>query len=81
MHPGNRIRLMQVVEAIDGPPNLARICILGLDTCSDENSCALHDYWKGFREQYLATLSRMSLTEAAAMLERKRSGRKVVGSR
>lgn len=79
LRPGNRISLMEVIEAIDGPVNLSSVCILGLDSCNDESSCALHEYWKRFREQYLSTLATMSLAEAAQELERKRTGgRKVV---
>ena len=69
---GNEITVLDVVEAVDGPLRLGQSCILGLDECSDEASCALHDYWKLFREQYISTISIMSLENAASTLERKR---------
>ena len=50
-------------------------CVLGLDTCSDEAPCALHDVWKLFRENYADTLSRMTLDDAAHILRAKRARR------
>ena len=64
--------VIEVIEAIDGPIDLNQHCILSLDVCTDEESCALHDYWKMFREQYFSTISSMTLAEAAAALEKKR---------
>ena len=69
---GVGMTVIEVIEAIDGPINLNQTCILGLDVCTDEESCALHDYWKMFREQYFSTISSMTLAEAAAALEKKR---------
>lgn len=71
---GTDITVREVVEAVDGPLYLNGTCILGLDHCTDETPCALHDYWKGFREQYLGTIGNLSLKEAADMLARKRAG-------
>lgn len=70
--PGNLMTVIEVIEAVDGPVDLSRTCILGLDRCTDTASCALHDYWKLFREQYFSTISLMSLEQAAVALERKR---------
>jgi Rrf2 family protein len=69
--PGWEMRVIDVIEAIDGPVDLSSNCILGLDRCSDQAPCALHDYWKMFREQYFSTISDMTLNEAALSLERK----------
>ncbi len=69
---GIDMTVIEVIEAIDGPINLNQHCILGLDVCTDEESCALHDYWKMFREQYFSTISNMTLAEAAVSLEKKR---------
>ena len=69
--PGWELRVIDVIEAVDGPVDLSSDCILGLDRCTDESPCALHDYWKLFREQYFSTISDMTLSEAALSLERK----------
>jgi Rrf2 family protein len=70
--PGTTMTVIEVIEAVDGPIDMNRHCILGLDACTDEESCALHDYWKMFREQYFSTISNMSLAQAAESLEKKR---------
>lgn len=70
--PGWETRVIEVIEAVDGPVDLSSNCILGLDRCRDDSPCALHDYWKMFREQYFSTISAMTLDEAAVSLERKR---------
>jgi Rrf2 family protein len=76
--PGNEMRVIEVIEAVDGPIDLSKSCILGLDACHDEASCALHDYWKLFRGQYFSTISLMTLENAAASLDQKRKSRKVI---
>jgi Rrf2 family protein len=73
--PGNQLRVADVIEAVEGRVELDQVCVLGLDTCSDEASCALHDVWKLFRHNYAATLSSMTLYDAAEVLTAKRSSR------
>ena len=70
--PAQRITLGQVVEAVEGKMNISEKCILGLDKCSDKESCALHDRWKRFREQYVSTITKLNLEQAATTLKRKR---------
>jgi Rrf2 family protein len=69
---GGEMRVMEVIEAIDGRVELDKSCVLGLDVCTDTASCALHDVWKLFRENYVATISTMTLRDAAEALKRKR---------
>ena len=71
--PGEEMMVIEVIEAMDGPIDLNRHCILGLDVCTDQASCALHDYWTMFREQYFSTISTMTLSQAAVSLENKRN--------
>ena len=73
--PANTIKLIEILEAVDGLLNLNSTCILGLDSCNDQQPCALHDYWKLFREQYFATIGNLSLRDAAETLQRKRMAR------
>jgi Rrf2 family protein len=70
--PGGRMHIMEVIEAIDGRVELDKSCVLGLDVCSDAAPCALHDVWRLFRENYVATISTMTLRDAADALRRKR---------
>jgi Rrf2 family protein len=79
--PGDQMRVIEVIEAVDGRVDLDTVCILGLDTCSDEASCALHDVWKLFRQNYATTLTNMTLRDAANVLKAKRSARGVPEAR
>jgi Rrf2 family protein len=65
-------RVVEVIEAVDGRINLGREGILGLDGCTELHCCALHDVWRTFRDNYLDTVSRMSLRDAAEALQKKR---------
>lgn len=70
------ISLASIVRAIEGPIE-SDWCLLGLDTCSQENSCPLHQRWAPLRERMqrlldqttLATLTR-ELREAADWADR-----------
>jgi Rrf2 family iron-sulfur cluster assembly transcriptional regulator len=76
--PAKDILVSDVVVAVDGVQNLAQRCILGLDTCTDEEPCALHDAWKLFRERYERTIAASSLQEMASTLARKRRVRPAI---
>jgi len=69
---GDIMRIVEVIEAVDGHIELDKSCVLGLDRCTDHASCALHDVWKVFRENYYTTISNMTLRDAANALKRKR---------
>jgi Rrf2 family iron-sulfur cluster assembly transcriptional regulator len=70
--PASEIRLIEIIRAVDGSVDLDKVCILGLDHCGEEETCALHAYWSSFREEYNNTISCMTLSEAAETLMRKR---------
>jgi Rrf2 family protein len=72
--PAGEICLLDIVEAVDGRLDLEERCILGLDACGDEASCALHDYWSNFRSHYVGTISSMTLADASEALDKKREG-------
>ena len=70
--PAAELHVIDVIEAVDGPLRLSSRCILGLDECTDDASCALHDVWKVFRDQYASTVTVMTLEAAAKVLDLKR---------
>jgi len=72
------ITIMEVVSAIDGTVELDEHCVLGLDECSDDHPCALHEFWKAFRTQYVGTMVNLSLSEAAKTLRFKRDSTSAV---
>ena len=78
--PGDAMRVVEVIEAVDGHIELRKKCVLGLDQCTDFAPCALHDVWKVFRENYYATISSMTLQDAAEALKRKHVLRDALGA-
>jgi len=62
--PPQQIRLIEIVdlfEQVDRP----RVCPFGNRTCSDENSCALHDRWGAVRANFVRVLAETDLASAA----------------
>lgn len=70
---GDSIRMVEVIEAVDGRVEMKTACVLGLDRCTEEASCALHETWKQFRDSYCATVATMTLRDAAEALHRKQT--------
>ena len=60
----DEIFLVEIVHPIDGAPEI-ELCVLGLDECTCENPCALHDWWKEVREGFRERLQQTSLAEAS----------------
>lgn len=71
--PAVEIKVEDVIHAIDGSIDLNSVCILGLDSCTDETPCALHEQWKAFRQLFASTIGSLSLKEAATTLTAKRA--------
>lgn len=62
------IPLMRIVEAIDGK-DIFNGCALGLDKCSEDHPCPLHNHYKGIRMQILKMLNEQSLQLIAERME------------
>lgn len=60
--PGDKIPLMDIVNAIDGR-ELFTECVLGLPGCGIEKPCPLHDKWANTRENIRVMLENTTLTE------------------
>lgn len=65
------ITLRDVVAAIDGLDQFLE-CAVGLERCSDESPCPLHDTWKGLRTQMMTYLEATTLDDMAAAVARKK---------
>ena len=63
--PAAEISLWEIVDPVD---NVSRLddCIMGLNECSEENPCGMHDWWKRVRDDYLATLRQTTLAEVSS---------------
>ena len=68
------ISVFEVLEAAEGLSRRVDACVLGLDACTDEAPCALHDYWAEFRDHTLKRLREVSLADLREELNLKRTG-------
>lgn len=67
-----QITLFDIADPIDHISNYDKICILGIDECSDQAVCPLHDDWKVIRHNIRTTLEQKNLSEMVGKLEEKR---------
>ena len=63
------IRVLDIIEAIDGRTDLDR-CIVGMRRCDNEQRCPLHDAWVIAREQLHQSLFRITLQEMVRNVDR-----------
>jgi Rrf2 family protein len=70
--PAREIYLNQIINAIDGPPPEKEQCVVGLDLCSDETPCPLHEQWKPIRLKLRNMLDSESLDILAKRVLSKR---------
>jgi len=71
MDPKN-IYLNQIVYAIDGLPPDQEQCVVGLDLCTDDAPCPLHDEWKPIRQRLRDLLAGEPLDDLAQRVIEKR---------
>jgi Rrf2 family iron-sulfur cluster assembly transcriptional regulator len=63
--PPETVRLMDVVEFIDGAAARPGCFLSGSDACSDDDPCAAHDRWASVRDQYVAFLESTTLADVS----------------
>lgn len=73
--PPEEIRLVTVVEAIDGWRDFQR-CVLGLEPCGPESPCPLHFEWADIKEAFRRMLSEKTLRDLAEELAEGRTSLK-----
>ncbi len=66
-----KIRVIEVLNAVEDLASRAQQCILALDHCSDLNPCPLHEAWKQFRASSLTYLHTLTVADLAETRERK----------
>ena len=64
------IALRDIVAAIDGLNQFSE-CAVGLQNCSDESLCPLHDTWKALRTHVMTYLQVTTLSDMATAVKRK----------
>jgi Rrf2 family iron-sulfur cluster assembly transcriptional regulator len=63
--------LYTVVEALEGPIGDDE-CMLGLEICSDDTTCPMHEMWGQFRAAFRERMAAISLTDVVEAARRKR---------
>ncbi len=67
----NQIRLLDIVEALDGLAPYHQ-CAAGLLECSDTMPCSMHDSWSALRSDIMDYLERNTIADLAKALEVKK---------
>lgn len=70
--PQHEIRLLDIVEAVEGP-QLLDACVVGLEKCNDSMPCSQHDLYKPIRQRLKDYLTTTTLADLAASLRTKPS--------
>lgn len=68
--PAGKIRLLDIVEAIDGRDHCNR-CVVGLAACNDKQPCPQHDAFKPVRADIIEYLKGTTLEQMADALGEK----------
>jgi len=58
----NELKLMQVVQIIDGL-DIFEVCGIGMKICSDESPCPIHENFKVVKEEIKKLLNEKSLRD------------------
>ena len=69
--PATKIRLMQLVDALDGLADCNK-CISGLSECTDGAPCGMHDSWKALRSRIIDYLETTTIAELVSSLATER---------
>ena len=70
--PSEKITILQIVNAIEGPPPEQEMCVIGLDVCSDDVVCPLHNQWQYIKELVHDTLNNQTLLDLVEGMRQKR---------
>ncbi|TRX52210.1 Rrf2 family transcriptional regulator [Fulvivirga sp. M361] len=68
IHKNKEVSLMEVVMAIDGE-GIVKKCILGLEVCSENRPCPVHDKFVAVRDHLRGILSTTLITEVGDGIE------------
>lgn len=66
----NQIKLIEIVEVIDGLEKFNN-CVLGFSNCCNDKPCPVHNQWGKIRDETLRMLKRESLEELREKTVRK----------
>jgi Rrf2 family protein len=64
--PAKEIALIEIVGPIDDVDRFEE-CLMGLGECSEQDPCAMHEWWHRVRNDYLEMLRQTSLADVTRM--------------
>lgn len=70
--PAERITLYEIMEAMGSVRSLPQ-CAIGLEECSGDMLCPLHDEWQAVRQRLVDYLQGVTVADMAAALARKKA--------
>ena len=71
VRPPDETTLYDLISVVEGPISETE-CMLGLDVCSDEAKCPMHDFWKSYRATFRHKMRSISLVDVVQAAEKKR---------
>ena len=71
--PAEKVRIIDIVKAVESSYDGASRCVLGLDMCTDDHPCPLHWVWKSFRADVDDKIHSLTLLELSEKLKEKRT--------
>jgi len=75
----DQIYLYEIVNAFDAISQWETTCILGINPCSDEVICPIHEDWKPIKEQIFKMFQEKTLTDLVGQITAKREKLKELG--
>ena len=79
MKPAGDIYLFEIVNAFDAINQWDTTCVLGINPCSDDVICPLHDDWKPIKEGIYDLFKTRNLESLVGRLEEKRQKLRELG--
>lgn len=67
------VSVFDILQAIEPMERLTEDCILGLECCTDEVPCPLHDLWTEFRDAYVTAVRDVSVADLVEASDSKRA--------
>ena len=79
MKPASEIHLFDIVNAFDAISQWETTCVLGINPCSDDVVCPLHDDWSPIKTMIFQLFEQKTLDELVGKIEEKREKLRELG--
>ena len=79
MRPASEIYLYEIANAFDAISQWETTCVLGINPCSDDVICPLHEDWKPIKESIFRLFQERTLRSLIGRLDEKRDRLRELG--